>query len=78
MIYEVQPVAKTYAGLAVVILGMARQGTALARFFLAHGARVTLSDLRSADQLRVAQDELLRFAAEHDVPPPRFVLRASL
>lgn len=74
MIYQVQQAAQGYAGLRVVILGMARQGTALARFFLAHGARVTLSDLRSADQLRVAQEELLRFAGERAAPPPRFVL----
>ena len=35
-----------YPGLRVVILGLARQGMAAARFFLAEGARVTLSDLR--------------------------------
>lgn len=74
MIYEAQQATTGYAGLRVVILGMARQGTALARFFLAHQARVTLSDLRSADQLRVAQEELLRFAAEHVASPPRFAL----
>lgn len=74
MIYDRQRAARGYAGLRVVILGMARQGTALARFFLAHQARVTLSDLRAADQLCAAQDELLRFAVEHAAPPPRFVL----
>jgi UDP-N-acetylmuramoylalanine--D-glutamate ligase len=55
----------SYAGLRVVILGMARQGMATARFFLARGARVTISDLRSAEQLRVACDELALYAAEH-------------
>ncbi len=35
----------------VVILGGARQGTALARYLVAHGAQVTLSDLKPAPQL---------------------------
>ena len=34
-------------GKRLVILGMARQGTALARFAVGAGALVTLSDLRS-------------------------------
>lgn len=55
----------SYAGLRVVILGMARQGMATARFFLARGARVTVSDLRSAEQLAVACDNLAQYAAEH-------------
>ena len=37
---------------SVVILGLARQGTALARFFAARGADVTISDIRDADKLR--------------------------
>jgi UDP-N-acetylmuramoylalanine--D-glutamate ligase len=40
-----------FAGQHVVILGLARQGTALARFFTAQGARVTISDRASAEQL---------------------------
>jgi len=55
----------SYAGLRVVILGMARQGMATARFFLARGARVTVSDLRNAQQLAVACAELAQFAAGH-------------
>ncbi|MCS6846347.1 MAG: UDP-N-acetylmuramoyl-L-alanine--D-glutamate ligase [Anaerolineae bacterium] len=35
----------------VVILGIARQGTALARYLVAHGARVTLSDVKPREQL---------------------------
>ncbi len=74
MRYEGETVARTYAGLRVVILGMARQGSALARFFLIHGACVTLSDLRDADQLRATQEELSRFAAAWGAAAPRFVL----
>ncbi|HEY3289005.1 MAG TPA: UDP-N-acetylmuramoyl-L-alanine--D-glutamate ligase [Anaerolineae bacterium] len=35
----------------IVILGMARQGTALARYLVTHGASVTLSDMKPADAL---------------------------
>ncbi len=54
-----------YAGLSVVILGMARQGLATARFFLKAGARVTLSDVRPAGPLAPARADLERYAAEH-------------
>lgn len=63
-----------YTGLRAAILGMARQGLAVARFLLRHGARVTLSDQRSSDQLAAERDALTRFADEHGVPPPQFVL----
>jgi len=53
-----------YAGLRVTILGMARQGVALARFFLSAGALVTVSDLRSGEQLATARAELERYAEE--------------
>ncbi len=43
-----------FAGQHIVILGLARQGTALARFFVAQGARVTISDLASAETLSEA------------------------
>ena len=42
----------------LLILGLARQGSALARFAAGVGARVTVSDLRSADQLRAELAEL--------------------
>ena len=58
-----------YAGLRATILGMARQGLAVARFLLQHGARVTLSDQRSPDQLTAERDALTRFADEHGVYP---------
>jgi len=43
---------------SVVILGLARQGAALARFFAERGARVTLSDMRQSDVLQAALTEL--------------------
>jgi len=41
----------TWTDKRVVILGIARQGTALARYLVAHGARVTLSDVKPREQL---------------------------
>ncbi|MGC9468550.1 MAG: UDP-N-acetylmuramoyl-L-alanine--D-glutamate ligase [Anaerolineae bacterium] len=43
---------------AVVILGLARQGLALARFFAEQGAQVTASDSRSREELVDAMAEL--------------------
>ncbi len=63
-----------YAGRRVAILGMARQGTALARFLLAHGAQVALSDLRTEHQLAAACAALRSYAIEHRTPTPRFML----
>ena len=45
----------------VLILGAARQGLALARWLSVHGARVTLNDMRSADELRVARESLAEY-----------------
>lgn len=42
----------------VLILGAARQGLALARWLSLHGARVTVSDMRGADELRLARESL--------------------
>ena len=42
-----------FAGSQIVILGLARQGLALARFFVANGARVTISDVAPAEKLAV-------------------------
>lgn len=42
---------RRYRGRKVVILGLARQGTALARYLAGKGARVTVSDLKPAEQL---------------------------
>ncbi|MEA3338644.1 MAG: Mur ligase family protein, partial [Chloroflexota bacterium] len=51
----------------IVILGLARQGTALARFLAQAGADVTISDLRASEQL---SDPL----AELEGLPIRYVL----
>jgi len=48
----------SFAGKRIVILGLARQGTALARFFLREGAQVTISDVAPADQLSAPLTEL--------------------
>jgi len=45
-------------GKRVLILGAARQGLALARWLALHGAHVTLSDMRSADELRTVREAL--------------------
>ncbi|NWG08137.1 MAG: UDP-N-acetylmuramoyl-L-alanine--D-glutamate ligase [Chloroflexi bacterium] len=52
---------KNWNGTRVLILGAARQGLALARWLSVHGARVTLSDSRSADELRLARESLAEF-----------------
>jgi UDP-N-acetylmuramoylalanine--D-glutamate ligase len=51
-------------GTRVLILGAARQGLALARWLSLHGARVTLSDVRNAEELRVARESLAEFQIE--------------
>lgn len=48
-------------GKRVLILGAARQGLALARWLSLHGAHVTLSDMRSEEELRVARESLAEF-----------------
>ncbi len=50
---------------AVVILGLARQGKALARFFASRGWRVTVSDARSEAALRPALAELAEFPVHY-------------
>jgi len=45
----------------VLILGAARQGLALARWLSLHGARVTVSDTRSADELRLVRESLAEY-----------------
>ncbi|MCC6300946.1 MAG: UDP-N-acetylmuramoyl-L-alanine--D-glutamate ligase [Anaerolineales bacterium] len=42
----------------VLILGAARQGLALARWLSLHGAHVTVSDMHSADELRLVRKSL--------------------
>jgi len=45
----------------VLILGAARQGLALARWLSLHGARVTLNDMRTSDELRLARVSLAEY-----------------
>jgi len=50
-----------WTGTHVLILGAARQGLALARWLSLHGAHVTLSDMHSEDELRVARESLAEY-----------------
>ncbi|RPI98169.1 MAG: UDP-N-acetylmuramoyl-L-alanine--D-glutamate ligase, partial [Chloroflexi bacterium] len=52
---------KDWNGKRVLILGAARQGLALARWLALHGARVTLSDMRSEDELGAARESLAEY-----------------
>src|SRR5688500_11620357 len=45
----------------VLVLGAARQGLALARWLSLHGAKVTLSDMRSAEELRLARESMAEY-----------------
>jgi UDP-N-acetylmuramoylalanine--D-glutamate ligase len=47
---------KAYRGKRIVIIGAARQGTALARYMLGQGALVTLNDRQTAEQLQPVID----------------------
>ena len=44
-------VDQAFSGKRIVILGLARQGLALARFFVRRGANVTISDAAPAERL---------------------------
>ena len=50
--------SETYAGKSVLVVGLARSGLAAARFLARAGARVTATDLRSADELPTEVREL--------------------
>jgi UDP-N-acetylmuramoylalanine--D-glutamate ligase len=47
----------------VVIIGAARQGIALARYLIEHGALVVITDIRPLDELSIARESLDRFAS---------------
>jgi UDP-N-acetylmuramoylalanine--D-glutamate ligase len=49
---------QVWNGKQVLILGAARQGTALARYLVRHGAKVLLSDLRDIQELSTARESL--------------------
>jgi UDP-N-acetylmuramoylalanine--D-glutamate ligase len=55
---QVDSAQTEWSGKRVVILGLARQGKALARFFGERGAQVIVSDLKPAEVMRGAQSEL--------------------
>jgi len=52
-------VCPPFAGKRIVIVGLARQGSALARFFCAQGARVTITDIRPAERLEAERAALV-------------------
>jgi UDP-N-acetylmuramoylalanine--D-glutamate ligase len=52
---------KDWNGKRVLVLGAARQGLALARWLSLHGARVTLSDMRGEEELRLARESLAEY-----------------
>jgi len=69
-----------WAGMRVVVLGLARQGKALARYLAEHGAEVTVSDVKTATEVADSTQELedldLRFVfGSH---PPELIEGADL
>jgi UDP-N-acetylmuramoylalanine--D-glutamate ligase len=63
-------------GKRVLVLGLGRSGVAAARYCVSVGARVTASDLKSADQLRPALEQLADLPMDfelggHDPAAPR-------
>jgi UDP-N-acetylmuramoylalanine--D-glutamate ligase len=54
-----------YAGQRIVILGLARQGVALARYLAQAGARVLVSDQQPAEKLQAALEVLSPFPIEY-------------
>ena len=48
---EPSAVLKNFAGLKILVVGLAREGSAAARFLANHGAQVTITDAKPADQL---------------------------
>jgi UDP-N-acetylmuramoylalanine--D-glutamate ligase len=57
--------AREWAGKKVVVLGLARQGVALVRYLAGKGARVTVSDLKTAEALQVEIRELSGTAVDY-------------
>lgn len=51
---------KRWQGVKVLIIGAARQGLALARYFTSHGASVTVNDRQPAEALSGIRDEFMR------------------
>ena len=57
--------ARELANQSIVVLGLARQGIALARFLAEQGARVTVSDVKTVEQLAEAIESLAGLAIKH-------------
>jgi UDP-N-acetylmuramoylalanine--D-glutamate ligase len=53
------------AGKKVVVLGLARQGTALVRYLARKGSRITVSDLKPAEALQKEMGELKGIAVDY-------------
>jgi UDP-N-acetylmuramoylalanine--D-glutamate ligase len=64
LVLDKQLVNETFAGRKVVVLGLARQGTALARFFVAEGAHVVVSDLAPPEKLQAERAALAGLPVE--------------
>lgn len=56
-----------WQGKRIVILGLARQGKALARYLAQRGASVTVSDRKGADELTEARAELAEWPIEYEL-----------
>ncbi|MBN2086064.1 MAG: UDP-N-acetylmuramoyl-L-alanine--D-glutamate ligase [Anaerolineales bacterium] len=59
--------ARNLAGRKVVVLGLARQGTALVRYLARQGAHVTVSDMKPAGALKKEIDELVGIAVDYQL-----------
>jgi UDP-N-acetylmuramoylalanine--D-glutamate ligase len=67
-------------GKRVVVLGLARQGVALARYFVGQGAEVVISDTKRAEDLIEARQDLSDLPIEYVLGghPPALIERADL
>src|SRR4030042_2666725 len=59
--------ARELAGKKVVVLGRARQGTALVKYLARQGARITVSDMKPAGTLKKEIDELVGIAVDYQL-----------
>jgi UDP-N-acetylmuramoylalanine--D-glutamate ligase len=57
--------ARDLTGIRIVVLGLARQGIALSRFLAEQGARVTVSDVKTAERLADAIKSLEGLAIQY-------------
>jgi UDP-N-acetylmuramoylalanine--D-glutamate ligase len=55
-------VVRDWQGLRVAIIGAARQGLALARYLITHGAQVVITDQRAVQEMQPARDALADLA----------------